>query len=60
MAKKERPIYSVVIEKVLKDTGSPGKPFYAKTTEHTRIRLFGLLIKKVSIIGNFPDPEEKK
>lgn len=59
MAKKERPIFSIVTEKVLKNTGTSGKPFYAKVAEHTRTRIFGILIKKVSVVGEFPDPDEK-
>jgi len=59
MRRKERPIYEVEIEKVLKDTGAPNKPFYAKVAEYKRYRLFGILLKKVSVKGDFPDPEDR-
>lgn len=57
---KERPIYKVLIEKVLKDTGKPNNPFWSKIAEHKRVWLFGILIKKVSTVGDFPDPEDRK
>jgi hypothetical protein len=56
---KEHPVFEVHIEKVLKDTGSPGKPFYSKVAEYKRFKIFGILISKVSITGEFPDPDEK-
>jgi len=56
----KRAIYSVRLEKVMQNTGTRERPFYAKVEEHKYYRLFGILIKKVSITGNFPDPEDKK
>ena len=60
MARKDRPIFSIKVEKEMKDTGQPGKPFFAKISETKSYRLFGILIKKVHTTGNFPDPEEKR
>jgi hypothetical protein len=60
MASKEHPIYEVELVKDMKDTGQPGKPFFAKVSETKHIRLFGILIKKVTTTGNFPDPDDRK
>ena len=57
--KKDRPIFEVYITKELKDTGQPGRPFYAKVGEYKKYKFLGLLIAKISTIGNFPDPEVK-
>ena len=51
----EHPIYRVELTKEMKNTGSSEKPFYAKIAEHTRVYLFGILIKKVSSTGDFPE-----
>ena len=57
----KKAIYSVELVKVMKNTAGSGKnPFYAKVEEYKYYRLFGILIKKVSITGEFPDPEEKR
>lgn len=60
MALKNRPIFSIKLEKEMKDTGQAGKPFYTKICETKYYRLFGILIAKVYSTGNFPDPEAKK
>jgi len=54
------PIYSVKLEKTMQNTGSKDRPFYAKAGEHKYYRLFGILIKEVTITGDFPDPDDKK
>jgi hypothetical protein len=57
---KDRPILSVTVEKTLKDTGTSGRPFYSKIGETKKIRVFGVLVYKLSITGNFPEPIEKE
>jgi hypothetical protein len=57
---KQFPIVGVVIEKILQDTGQPGRPFFSKVSEIKRVRLFGVLVYKISTLGNFPEPETKK
>jgi hypothetical protein len=57
---KEFPILGVTIDRELKDTGQPGRPFFAKICETMRIRFLGLLIFKTTNKGNFPGPELKK
>jgi hypothetical protein len=54
----EFPIVGVVIDKTLKDTGQPGKPFYARICQIMRIRFLGLLVYKITSNGNFPDKEK--
>lgn len=45
----------------MKNTAGAGKsPFYAKVEEYKYYRLFGILIKKVTITGEFPDPDDKR
>jgi hypothetical protein len=44
----------------MQNTGSKDRPFYAKAGEHKYYRLFGILIKEVTITGDFPDPDDKK
>ena len=56
---KDFPVIGVVVDKTLKDTGQPGRPFYSKISEIKRVRLFGLLIYKHSALGNFPEPDKK-
>jgi hypothetical protein len=56
---KERPILGVTVEKILHDTGTNGRSFFAKVSEIKRVRLFGVLLFKISITGNFPDPKDK-
>jgi hypothetical protein len=60
MALKDHPIVSVLIEKILQDTGVPGRPFYSKVSETKSIRFFGVLVKKITTIGNFPEQDSKK
>jgi hypothetical protein len=61
MSSKKRAIYSVEFVKVMKNTAGAGKsPFYAKVEEYKYYRLFGILIKKVTITGEFPDPDDKR
>jgi hypothetical protein len=55
---KEFPIVGVIIDKTLKDTGQPGKPFYARICQIMRIRFLGLLVYKITSNGNFPDKEK--
>ena len=57
---KERPILSVTVGKKLQDTGTNGRSFFAKVSEIKRVYLFGILVFKISITGNFPDPKEKQ
>jgi hypothetical protein len=57
---KERPLLDVKDEKVLKNTGTEQRPFWAKVGEYRWIRLMGLLIFRHSSIGNFPDPADKE
>lgn len=60
MSSNKRAIYSVEFVKVMKNTAAAGKnPFYAKVEEYKYYRLFGILIKKVKITGEFPDPDDK-
>jgi hypothetical protein len=56
---KEFPLLSVIIDRELKDTGQPGRPFFAKVKESTRVRFLGLLIFKTVNNGNFPSSENK-
>jgi hypothetical protein len=60
MALKNHPIVSIVIEKILQDTGVAGRPFYSKVSETKSIRFFGVLVKKITTLGNFPEHESKK
>lgn len=55
---KERPILEVKVEKTLKNTGTEGRPFFAKIGEILRFRMFGLLVYKHSTESNFPDTTE--
>lgn len=57
---KNFPIIGVVIDKTLKDTGQPGRPFFAKVCQTMMIRFLGLLVYKITTNGNFPDPNNKK
>jgi hypothetical protein len=57
---KERPIYEIRLTKVKKDTGTPGRPFFTNVAEYKHYYLFGVLIKKVTITGDVPVPEDKK
>ena len=57
---KEFPILSVATERVLKDTGTPGRAFYTKVLETMRIRFLGILIFKTTNSGSFPETENKK
>ena len=57
---KNYPIVGVVIEKILQDTGSSGRPFYSKVSEIKKVRLFGVLIYRISTTGNFPEQDSKK
>lgn len=56
---KERPIFEVRIEKTLKNTGSDNRPFFAKESEFKRYYLFGILLVKIKISGDFPDGDSK-
>jgi len=57
---KQFPIVGVTIEKILQDTGSQGRPFYSKVSEIKWVRVFGVLVYKISTLGNFPEQENKK
>jgi len=57
---RDFPILSVVIDKTLKDTGTSGRPFFAKVCQIMRVRFIGLLVFKKTTNGNFPDSEDKK
>jgi hypothetical protein len=56
---KERPIIDNDLEKVLKDTGTSGRPFYALVKRIRRLRIFGLLVYKGNFHSNLPDISEK-
>jgi hypothetical protein len=56
---KERPILDVDDEKVLKNTGTEQRPFWAKIGQNRRIRLFGILIFRHTSTGDFPDQDNK-
>ena len=56
MAKREHPILEVVLTKEMKDTSkNPDKPFYAKVAEYKKVYLFGILLKRISSTGDFPE-----
>jgi len=57
---KDFPIIGVVVDKTLKDTGQPGRPFFAKVCQTMKIRFLGLLVYKITTNGNFPETESKK
>ena len=57
---KERPILDVDDEKILKNTGTESRPFWAKIGVNRRVRFLGLLIFRHRSIGNFPDPSDKE
>lgn len=57
---KERPIFEVRIDKQLQNTGADNKPFYAKVSEEKRYLFLGILMSKITIKGNFPDPASDK
>jgi hypothetical protein len=56
---KERPVLDVHDEKVLKNTGSELKPFWAKIGQNRWIYLLGILIYRHRSTGEFPDTEKK-
>jgi hypothetical protein len=56
----EFPIIGVTVDKILKDTGQPGRPFFAKVCQTMKIRFLGLLVYRIIISGNFPEIESKK
>jgi hypothetical protein len=57
---KERSIVSNDLEKILKDTGTSGRPFYALVGKIRRLRIFGLLVYKGNFHSNLPDISEKE
>jgi len=57
---RERPIFKLTVEKILKNTGTINHPFYAMSEKIRRIRIFGLLIYKFSGTSIFPDSYKGK
>ena len=55
MARKERPITEHTLDKILKNTGTPEKPFYAMASKIRRFRIFGVLVFKFGGTNEFPD-----
>jgi hypothetical protein len=56
---KDFPILSVKDEKILKNTGTEQRAFWAKVGVTRRVRFLGILIFKHASTGNFPDPGDK-
>ena len=57
---KERPITEGTRDKILKNTGSADRPFYAMVGQIRRFRIFGILVWKNTNTSNFPEPLDKK
>jgi len=49
-------IFSVSVEEILQDTGSAGKPFYAKVAEYRRYRFLGIPLVSFTATKKFPNP----
>jgi hypothetical protein len=53
-------IIDVVDEILRKNTGSAGRPFYARLGLRRRIRFLGILVFRYRTSGEFPEPEDKE
>lgn len=54
---RDKAIIVVKDEKVLKNTGTETRPFYAKIGTTRWVRFFGILVLRHTTAGNFPEKE---
>jgi hypothetical protein len=54
MAKKEHPFTEWDSEKILENTGSKEKPFFALVNNIKRLRIFGVLVFRANLKSTFP------